>query len=466
MSKARILVVDDEAAMLENCRRLLVRAGHECHTLVDSTEAREVLLDTQPDVLLLDLRMPGVDGMTLLTVALAEDPDLPVILMTAYATVASAVRAIGEGAFDYLTKPFTQDQLLATVRRAIRHRSLTRENRALREQVARGTRTDELVGSSTTFVKLMKSAKKVAPTDANVLITGESGTGKELIARYLHQHGSRKKGPFVPVDCASLPENLLESELFGHERGAFTGADTRKTGLLEHAHKGTVFLDECGELSPGLQAKFLRALEERQIRRVGGSTAIDIDVRIIAATNIDLTAAVAAGTFREDLYYRLDVVPLRVPPLRERKRDVLILFQKFLAHYSALKQQQLPRLSPDVLDVLEAYDWPGNIRELRNLSERLIVLNESGHITLADLPEALRPLVSAVDDAATESPLPYEEARRMALQLFQARYVKWLLKASGGNVTRAAQAAGVSRRTVHRWIIGADDGEIGGDRED
>ncbi len=466
MTEARILVVDDEAAMLENCRRLLVRAGHECQTLVDPTEAREVLMDTQPDVMLVDLRMPGLDGMTLLTVALAEDPDLPVIVMTAYGTVASAVRAIGEGAFDYLTKPFTRDQLLTTVQRAIRHRGLTRENRALREQVARGARTDELVGSSPAFVKLMKAAKKVAPTDANVLISGETGTGKELIARYLHAHGSRKKGPFVPVDCASLPEHLLESELFGHERGAFTGADTQKIGLLEHANKGTVFLDECGELTMELQAKFLRALEERQIRRLGRSTMINIDVRVIAATNIDLKAAVAAGTFREDLYYRLDVVPLRVPPLRERKGDIVVLLQKFLAHYSAVKQQQPPRLSQDVLDVFEAYEWPGNIRELRNLTQRLIVLNESGHVTLADLPEALRPLVSELDDVLAEGPLPYQEARTKALQLFQDRYVKRLLKASDGNVTKAARTAGVSRRTVHRWMVGADDPVTVGDHED
>jgi two-component system response regulator HydG len=409
--------------------------------------------------------MPGLDGMTLLTVALADDPDLPVIVMTAYGTVASAVRAIGEGAFDYLTKPFTRDQLLTTVQRAIRHRGLTRENRALREQVARGARTDELVGSSPAFVKLMKSAKKVAPTDASVLISGETGTGKELIARYLHAHGSRKKGPFVPVDCASLPEHLLESELFGHERGAFTGADTQKIGLLEHANKGTVFLDECGELTMELQAKFLRALEERQIRRLGGSTMIDIDVRVIAATNVDLKAAVAAGTFREDLYYRLDIVPLRVPPLRERKADILVLLQKFLTHYSAAQQRRPPRLSPDVVDVFEAYNWPGNIRELRNLTQRLIVLNESGHITLADLPEALRPLVSEMDDVLAEGPLPYQEARTKALQLFQARYVERLLKASDGNVTKAARTARVSRRTVHRWIVGADDPVTGQDHE-
>ena len=457
MSDGKILVVDDEVAMLENCRRLLVRAGHECQTLVDPTEAREVLMDTQPDVLLLDLRMPGLDGMTLLTIALADDPDLPVIVMTAYGTVASAVRAIGEGAFDYLTKPFTRDQLLTTVQRAIRHRGLTRENRALREQVARGVMTDELVGSSAAFVKLMKSARKVAPTDASVLISGETGTGKELIARYLHAHGSRRKGPFVPVDCASLSEHLLESELFGHERGAFTGADTKRIGLLEHANKGTVFLDECSDMTMELQAKFLRALEEREIRRLGSSAIINIDVRIIAATNVDLKAAVEAGKFREDLYYRLDVIPLRVPPLRERRGDILVLLQKFLAHYSAVKQQRPPHLSPDVVDVFEAYEWPGNIRELRNLTQRLVVLNESGHITLADLPETLRPVVSELDGVPADGPLPYQRARTKALQLFQARYVKRLLQASEGNVTKAAQTAGVSRRTVHRWLVGADD---------
>lgn len=279
MDRARVLIVDDEPAMLENCERLLARHGHRCRTLSDAARVREVLRDYQPDVLLLDLRMPDVDGMTVLTAALADDPTVAVIIMTAFGSVASAVSAIREGAFDYITKPFSGDQLEVAVQRAIRHRGLAIENLALREQIARGSRVDEIVGSSAAFQTLMDQVRKVAPTDANVLLSGESGTGKELIARYLHTHGTRRESPFVPVDCAALPEGLMESELFGYERGAFTGAVGRKTGLLEEGNGGTVFLDEFAELTLGLQSKLLRALEEREIRRLGSSALIDIDIR-------------------------------------------------------------------------------------------------------------------------------------------------------------------------------------------
>ena len=452
MDRARVLIVDDEPAMLENCRRILAREGYSCSTLSDPSGFRELLSSARPDVLLLDLRMPEVDGMTVLTVAQADDPALPVIIMTAYATITSAVQAIREGAFDYLAKPFKADQLLVALERAIRHRELILENLALREQVAKGARRKEILGSSRAVSKLMDQARRVAASEANVLIRGESGTGKELIARFIHANSPRRNGPFVPVDCAAMPEGLLESEMFGHERGAFTSADSRKVGLLEEANDGTVFLDEFPEMSPGLQSKLLRALEERQVRRLGSTSLIDVNIRVVAATNLDLETAVADGRFREDLFYRLNVIPLHVPPLRERAGDVAVLASSFLAEFSAAQDRDPPRVSPDVWDALERYEWPGNVRELRNLAERLVVLDDDGRITLSDLPEPLRPWATVETGSPESELLPYEGARAEALDSFKLRYVGRLLEASGGNVSGAARAAGVSRRTLHRWI--------------
>lgn len=448
----RVLIVDDEPAMLENCVRLLSSEDYSCATLSDPLRFRQVLAEVRPDVVLLDMRMPGVDGMTLLTVALADEPSLPVIIMTAYATVASAVQAIQEGAFDYLTKPFNAEELRVTVERAVRHRELTRENRALREQVARGAASDAMVGSSQAIERLMDRIEKVAAADANVLILGESGTGKELTARTIHAHSTRGDRPFMPVDCAALPEGLLESELFGHERGAFTSADARKRGLLEEAHGGTVFLDEITELSSGLQAKLLRVLEERRVRRLGGTDLIPFDVRVITATNVDLEAAVGSGGFREDLYYRLNVVPIHVPPLRDREGDVVLLVRHFLAKYSAAQGKDPPAVTPDVWTLLERHRWPGNVRELKNLVERLVVLDENGQITLADLPESIRPEVTLTRQRPEFHAEPYELAREEALRLFKEDYVAALLRANEGNITKAARQAGVSRRTLHRWL--------------
>ena len=452
MTERRVLVVDDEPAMLENCERLLSRDGYSCVTLSDPSRFREELAAFRPDVVLLDLRMPDVDGMLLLTVALADDPSLPVIIMTAYATVDSAVRAIREGAFDYLAKPFKAAQLLVAVERAARYRELTQENRVLREQVARGREKPEIVGSSPSMVSLLDRVERVAGSEANVLILGESGTGKELLAQAIHERSERAKHPFIPVDCASLPDGLLESELFGYEKGAFTGADSRKKGLVEDADGGTLFLDEIALLGPGLQAKLLRALEERRIRRLGGSSFLEVDIRVLAATNADLEAGVARGTFREDLYYRLNVVPIEVPPLRARGNDTAILAQHFLARYSAAQGKPPPRLSPDVWDALERHTWPGNVRELKNLIERLVVLDADGLITLADLPQSLRPGVEVSGEALDLSVGPYDQAREEALRGFRSRYVDRLLKANDGNVSKSARAAGVSRRTLHRWL--------------
>lgn len=452
MSQARVLVVDDEVDMLENCRRLLGAEGYECHTLAEPLRFEERLREVRPHVLLLDLRMPGVDGMTLLPSALAEDPHLPVVVITAFASLESAVHAMREGAFDYLAKPFSADQLHLAVERACRYRGLREENQALREQVE-SSGDDAIVGSSPPFLRILEQAKKVAATDANVLLCGESGTGKEVVARFIHRHSPRAARPFVPVDCAALPETLLESELFGHEKGAFTGAVSRRDGLLTEANRGTAFLDEITELTPALQAKLLRTLEDRKVRRLGGSGLTQLDVRLISASNANLEEAVAQGEFRQDLFYRLNVVPLHLPPLRERQGDTALLLQAFLARFADEMGREPPRLSPAAWDALELYPWPGNVRELKNLAQRLVALDDDGEVRLADLPAVIRgePLPGRDDVADTPLP-PYEEAREEALLRFKRSYLERLLAAHQGNVSAAARAAGMSRRNLHRWL--------------
>jgi len=452
VASGRILIVDDEPAMLENCQRLLALEGYTCSTLADPTRVRTVLADIRPEVLLLDLRMPGADGMTVLAAALADDLALPVIIMTAYATVASAVQAIREGAFDYLTKPFTADQLVLAVERALRYRGLTEENRALRKLVTQGVALEQIVGASPAMTRLLEQVRKVAPSDASVLISGETGTGKELIARAIHQQSARRGAPFLPVDCAALPETLLESELFGYERGAFTGAVTRKQGLLVEADGGTLFLDEVTELGAGLQSKLLRTLEERHVRPLGSTSLIEVNIRVLAATNLDPDVALATGTLRPDLYYRLNVVHLRVPPLRARQGDVALLLHTFAAEFAEVLAKPVPRFSPDAVQALEAYRWPGNVRELRNLTQRLVLLNEDGRVTLADLPDAVRGWTGAEPGAGPTPLVPYEEARAQTLAAFRRSYLQRLLSQCDGNVSRAAREAGLSRRTLHRWL--------------
>ncbi|MBA4070324.1 MAG: hypothetical protein C0497_00565 [Gemmatimonas sp.] len=452
MASPRILVIDDEPAMLENCARLLVREGYACTTLAEPARFREVAAALEPDVIITDLRMPGVDGMTILAAGTADEPARPVIVMTAFATVASAVAAVREGAFDYLTKPFTADQLIVAVERAVRYRGLSVENRSLRQQVARTVGGDGIIGSSPVLTRLLDQAMQVAPTDANVLITGESGTGKELVARLIHAHSRRGDHPFITVDCAAMPEGLLESELFGHERGAFTGAVQRYEGLLAKANGGTVFLDEIGELSTTLQAKLLRVLEQRQMRRVGDSRLIDLDLRVVTATNRDLEAAVAAGRFRQDLFYRLKVVHFVLPPLRARQGDVPLLMNAFLGEFAAALRRRPPEVMPEAWAILERHSWPGNVRELRNTAQQLVVLDSDGRITREDLGDAFTRDLETQRPEPAPLPLTYAQAQLQALRAFRSTYVKRLLELHGGNVTRAATSAGVSRRTLHRWL--------------
>ena len=468
MSKARILILDDEPEMLENLQRLLAAEQHECRTLSDPSEFGNTMGTFRPDLVISDLRMPGIDGMEILSASLARDPTVPVILITGYATVASAVEAIQEGAFDYLAKPFTADQLSVVVQRAFRYRNLVIENEDLREKMG-GSGGTRIVGTSPPLVRLLDQIQRVAPTEANVLITGESGTGKELIARSIHRQSLRRDARFVPVDCAALPEGLLESELFGHEKGAFTGAVASRNGLLVEADGGTVFLDEVGELTSPLQAKLLRVLEEREVRPVGSSKHVEVNIRIMAATNRDLEAAVKRGAFREDLFYRLNVVQLRVPPLRSRADDVLLLVKTFLDEFATAAGRPPLAVDPQVLDALSEYGWPGNVRQLRNLIEQIVALDADGHVTLSDLPPHIRfgerEIEGKQSESASYAHLDYAQAREAALLEFRASYVSELLQAHDGNVSRAARAAGVSRRTLHRWLAEIDGAKEGASTE-
>jgi len=456
MQHPKVLVVDDEAQMLENLERMLSADGFTTRTLQDPTRFRTVRAEFSPDVLITDLHMPNADGMTLLAASRADDPALPVILITGYATVSSAVDAMHEGAFDYLAKPFTGDQLRVAVERAVRHRVLVQENTRLKARLNDGIMSRQAIGVNPAFTRLIELATRVAQTDANVLITGESGTGKELLARMIHERSRRADRPYVPVDCAALPDALLESELFGHEKGAFTGAVARRKGLIAEADGGTVFFDEVGEMSVALQSKLLRALEQKQVRPLGESSYVDVDVRIVAATNRDLVQGVRDGEFREDLYYRLNVVHFRMPPLRDRQEDIPLLATRFMQEFCATSGKQAPRITAEVWSALERYSWPGNIRQLRNVIQRLIALDDDGRLTASDLPPELRgipvPPLNGSAPSLAENVLVYEEARQIAQREFLSAYVERLLAAHDGNISKAAKSAGVSRRSLHRWL--------------
>jgi len=454
----RVLVLDDEPDMVENCARILKRAGYQCLTTTDPQRALALVDSERPDVLLTDLKMPGIDGMEVLRRAREMDPALPVILITAFATIESAVAAIKDGAFDYLPKNFSVDQLRVAVERGLRQRDLQLENRNLREQLQGALGFENLIGRSPAMTKIFELVRKAARSDANILVLGESGTGKELIARAIHANSPRATQPFVPVDCASLPEPLLESELFGHEKGAFTGAVKAKRGLIEVADRGTLFLDEIGELPLTLQAKLLRVLQERQLRHVGGTAQIDVDVRVVSATNRDLRESVAKSQFREELYYRVNVIAIALPPLRERAGDLELLAHAFLKRYGG---NRVTGFDAAALQALEAYAWPGNVRELQNVIERACALADGDRITRNDLPDYLlhgsvSRAPATVDPAGPSLPtagdMPLKDAKEKWMQVLEASYLRGLLERHAGNVSAAAKSAGIDRKTFHRLI--------------
>lgn len=450
MSGERILVVDDEQEILVSCFKILRDRGYQVSTCADGTEALACLRKYPFDLLLIDLKMPGKDGIQILEEAKKIDPEAEVIIFTGYATIESAVAAIKKGAFDYIQKPFTADQLSIAVEKALEHRRLIRENKQLRLQVAGTHGFENIIGRSPQMQLVIEMARKVAPTDANILLRGESGTGKELLARAIHASSRRAHGPFVPIDCAALPETLLESELFGYEKGAFTGAHKTKRGLLELAHTGTVFLDEIGELPSSLQAKLLRTLQEREFRRLGGERIISVDIRLISSTNRDLEREVAKGRFREDLYFRLKVVEIELPPLRARVGDIPLLAAHFLEKYRSQYQKPVRGLAPEVLEVLQAYSWPGNVRELENTIERAVALAEQEMIQLSELPDYITYRSSAsLMDASSGTP-PLDVIRQKSAEAVQKPYLIQLLRRHKGNVSEVAKEAGTNRKMIYR----------------
>jgi two-component system response regulator AtoC len=453
-----VLVVDDEESVRESFR-LVLDEDYDILDAPDGARALEILRASQVDAVLLDIRLPEMDGIEVLERIKALDDSIEVILVTAVKTVRTAVAAMKLGAFDYLTKPFEDEELLSLVRRAVEKRSLEREVTFLRGELARRHDGDELVGEHAEMQKLDHLIAQVARTTTTVLISGESGTGKELIARAIHRRGPRRDKPFVPVNPAAIPEALVESELFGHEKGAFTGAHARKLGRFELAQGGTLFLDEIGLLRAEVQAKLLRVLQEREIERVGGTRTIKIDVRIVAATNADLKRAVAAGTFREDLYYRLNVVPIAVPPLRDRIEDLPRLVDHFVRRFNHEFNKRIQGLTPEALALLASYAWPGNVRELQNIVERTMVLVDGPVIGPADLP--LDVTLAPGRSGPRQAPEPLRMDLNEASDRFERIIVQRVLEDVRGNVSEAARVLGIHRNSLKmklaRWkVVGVE----------
>jgi two-component system response regulator HydG len=452
--RGTILVVDDDASMLRACERLLSQEGFRVITTGDPGRALELTESGDVDAAVIDLKMPEIDGLSLLRIMRSKRPEVVVLLMTAYADIDAAVTAVKGGAFDFLTKPFENaDSVIARLDRAVEHKRLRSKAHLLEREVGERYRFSNIVGHAPNLQHIFRLIEKVAPSDSNVLINGESGTGKELVARSIHFNSARKDQPFVTLNCSAVTETLFESELFGHERGAFTGAVQRKRGLFEEAHHGTIFLDEIGEVPMSVQPKLLRVLQESEVRRVGGNETLTVDVRIIAATNKDLAQEVAAGRFREDLYYRLNVITIPLPPLRERKQDIPLLVQHFLEKYAARGSGEIKSISTEALQVLENYAWPGNIRELENVIERAIVLEEGGVIDPRDLPANL---LENTEWAGLKGDIPmdrgYREAKQVFLDRFDKAYGKMMLQRYEGNVTLAAEAAGMDRSNFRKIL--------------
>ncbi|MCB5272206.1 MAG: sigma 54-interacting transcriptional regulator [Candidatus Cloacimonetes bacterium] len=440
-----VLVVDDDESHRTILQALIKDWGYKLEGVDDGSRAVELAKEKPFDLILMDVRMAVMGGIEALKEIKSYNPSIPIIIMTAYSNVESAVEAIKAGAYDYLTKPLDFDMLRLTMERALEHVSLKAENQELKERLVSSFDPGNIVGRSEAIRRLMDMVAMIAPSEATVLINGESGTGKELIAKSIHFNSSRKNGPLVTVNCAALSETLLESELFGHEKGAFTGADKRREGRFMHANKGTIFLDEIGEISPAMQVKLLRAIQSREIQRVGNDQTIQVDVRIVAATNRDLKAEVEAGNFRQDLYYRLNVMAVVVPPLRDRREDIPLLAMHFLYKFADTNRKVVKGFTPQAMDMLLKYDWPGNIRELENAVERAVVLMPGDYVTERELPLSIDQSFESHDNATSkivqsEDILPLNAVEREAILA--------ALEITKGNKTEAAKKLGITRKTL------------------
>ncbi len=450
MEKRTIMVVDDENAVLESVTDILTDEGYDVITADSGPQCLNKIESlSQPDLVLLDIWMPEMDGIEVLENIKKKWPFIPVIIMSGHGTIETAVQATRLGAFDFIEKPLSIDPLLLSVKNSLKFKALQEENVLLKEKTEK---IADITGDSEKIRKLREQIKIVAPTDAWVLIQGGNGTGKEIIAQSIHRFSKRKDKPMIEINCAAIPEELIESELFGHEKGAFTGAHTMKRGKFDLANGGTLFLDEIGDMTLRTQAKILRILQEQRFERIGGSKTININVRIIAATNKDLEKEIKKGTFREDLYFRLNVIPIEVPPLKERKEDIPLLVDDFLREFSKGRIT----MDSDATDALLNYDWPGNIRELRNLIERLVILSKGGRITMEDLPEHL---ASAAGKKTIDLPAGSPDIScftcpdfRKARSIFEREYIRSQLRQHGGNIKKTAESIGIERRHLHRKI--------------
>ena len=453
-----VLIVDDERPNLESLSKIFQREGWRVALASSGAEALEVLRRERPSVLVTDLMMPGMSGEALLRAARTVAPDTEVVVMTASGTVEGAVSAMKEGAYDFITKPVKRHAIVKSVRQALEKASLVAENRALKAQLAGlvAPSSGQLIGSAPAFRAALEALRQAAPTSATVLVTGESGTGKELAARLLHDLSPRAQAQFVPVNCAAIPETILESELFGYERGAFTGAAARREGRFERADGGTLFLDEVGEMSPAVQVKLLRVLQDGVVERLGGTQPVKVDVRIVAATNKDLAAEVKGGRFREDLFYRLNVIAIRLPPLRERREDVPLLAAAFLRRIAEKHGKRIGGFTQGALAALAAHEWPGNVRELEHAVERAVVLCRGEAVGLEDLPEPLREAAPAPTAPSGVLPItigtPMEEVERLV--------IRETLKHTKGDKTLAAQILGIAPRTIYRKLDRDEDGRL------
>jgi len=434
--KAKILVVDDESIIRESLRDWLSDAGHQVLVAENGPQALEIVEKDKPGIAIVDLVMPGMNGIELLKKAREVSSGIEVIIITAYASIPTAIAAIREGAYDYIEKPFSPEKVELLIGKLVEHQGLIEENVLLHQRLEKQYRFENIIAKSAKMQQIIELIKVVAKSNATVLITGESGTGKELVARAMHSQSYRKGKPFVPVSCAALPESLLESELFGHEKGAFTGAHAQRKGKFEFANRGTLFLDEIGEMSTNIQVHLLRVLEEKELTRVGGNELIRVDVRVISATNKDVKKAVASGQFREDLYYRLNVVTIELPPLRERKEDIPILAQHFLKKFALENQKEISGFSPEVTDFLLKYQWPGNVRELENTIERAVILAQNSDVKIADLLQKNSPLVNLT-------------LTGKSLREIERNHILNILKETGGNYSEAARILAVSRATLY-----------------
>ncbi len=444
---SRILVIDDEAALGENIQRMLRAPGVDVTVFVDPVKGLADCLSNPPDLLLLDVRMPGMSGEEVFSRLHEAHPSLPIVFLTAFGSVESAVLAMRNGAFDYLQKPFKREDLLLVVQRALSRAQLEHQVAELKGRLEALGEADAAQTRSQAMIDQVEKCRRAAPTDATVMILGESGTGKEVTARFIHQNSRRKDGPFVPVECSAMPGSLIESELFGYERGAFTGAEKMKKGLIESADGGTLFLDEIGDLGVELQTRLFRFVEERVLRRLGGLTPVKVNCRILCATNQGLPAKVKAGTFREELFYRLSVVTVKLPPLRERPEDVPQLARFFLERFSSRYGKSLSG-SPQFYDALLRQPWPGNVRQLKNVIERLTALHPGGVLGPQDLDEEAPP----TEAVSSLSSLPWKDARDQYLASFESSYAQAVLIRCGGNISAAAREAGVDRKTFYALL--------------